>query len=384
MTEKLYYNDSLATKFNATVINCEKSNKDNLYELILDKTLFYPEGGGQPSDIGKINSSDVVYVKEKDDEIVHYVTEKFEKGENIEGKIDQDRRLDFMQQHTGEHILSGLIHSKFGYDNVGFRIGKEFVELDFNGSLTKYDVESLEQKANEMIYADKPIIVTYPTKEELSQLNYRSKKELAGQIRIVNVQNCDICACCGTHFKSTAPVGMIKIVNFQKYKDGVRIFMLAGKRALQDYKIKNDIVLYLSAATSSKPYETDKAMDKIMEENSKLKASLNSLNEKLIKYKAMDIAEGSKDAVIFEDNMNSAELRKFCEVLCERANIAMVCCGNDEIGYKYALGSLKENVAEIGKAINKKLNGKGGGKGNIIQGSLSCTRCEIEKFIHSL
>lgn len=384
MTEKLYYNDSLAVKFEASVIRCEKSDKDNLYELVMDKTLFYPEGGGQPSDMGTINNAEVVYVKENSDEIIHYVTKEFQKGEAVQGEIDQKRRLDFMQQHTGEHIISGLIHSKFGYDNVGFHMGKDFVQLDFNGILTKFDVENIEQTANEMIYADKPIIVSYPTKEELEKLEYRSKKELSGQVRIVNVVDCDICACCGTHFKSTAPVGIIKLVNFQKYKEGVRIFMLAGNRALEDYKIKNDIVLSISGKTSAKPYETDKAVDKLIEENNALKASLNALKGELIKYKASEIAEGTKSAVLFEENMNPAELRKFCEVLCQRANIAMVCCGNDESGYKYAFGSIKENVSELGKALNQKLNGKGGGKGEVIQGSVNASKSEIENFINSL
>ena len=384
MTKKLYYLDSLATDFEAEVVSCEKCGKSNLYELILDQTLFYPEGGGQPCDLGNINGLAVTDVKSQDDEIIHYITAPMEKGTRVTGKIDFDRRLDLMQQHTGEHIVSGLINHNFGYDNVGFHIGSDFVTLDFNGILSEKDLEDIEKSANRAIYENQPVTARVYTHEEISDIEYRSKKEIFGDIRIVRAGKCDTCACCGTHLPSTGSVGVIKLVNSQNYKGGTRIFMLAGKRALKDYQLKNQMILSLSAKTSSKPYDTEKAVDKIISDFNNLKLSMNSLKAQLIEYKIKEIPAGTEKVCIFEEDMNPVELRKFCTDLCERVKIALVLCGNDEKGYKYAFGASEGDIKDLSKKLNKELNGKGGGSGNVIQGSLSSDEINIRKFIDKL
>ncbi len=384
MTNKLYYLDSFAVDFEATVLKCEKITNSNLYELVLDQTLFYPEGGGQPCDRGNINGIAVTDVKDRDNEIIHYVAVPMETGSRVKGKIDFDHRLDMMQQHTGEHIISGLINKKFGFDNVGFHIGSDFVTLDFNGVLSEKDLENIENAANTAIYENQPITAQIYSHNEIGSIEYRSKKEITGDIRIVRVGNCDTCACCGTHLPSTGSVGIIKLINSQNHKGGTRVFMLAGKRALNDYKIKNGIILSLSAKTSSKPYDTEKAIDKILDDLNGLRLSENTLKSKLIGYKIKEITQGTEKICIFEESMSPVDLRKFCTDLCEKVKYALVLSGDDENGYKYAFGCAEGNIKDLGKKLNSELNGKGGGSDKLIQGTLTSKANEIKKFMDKI
>ncbi|MBR6652269.1 MAG: alanyl-tRNA editing protein, partial [Anaerotignum sp.] len=239
MTEKLYYLDAYATTFTAKVLECTEDKKN--WKVVLDRTLFYPEGGGQPADMGTLGGVKVLDVHEKDDIITHTTDKPLEVGAEVEGEIDWERRFDLMQNHSGEHILSGVICQKYGCDNVGFHMGKEMITIDLNTKIPEEDLPWLEEKANEAIWNNVPVGIRYPSKEELDALDYRSKKELEGQVRIVNVGDYDCCACCGTHVKLAGEIGLIKIISSQNYKGGTRLELLSGKRALQDYRKKNDV-----------------------------------------------------------------------------------------------------------------------------------------------
>ena len=229
MTEKLYYNDAFMKNFTAQVLSCEKG-KDG-WEVVLDRTAFYPEGGGQPGDQGVLGGVAVADTHEREGEVVHLCAGPLAVGETVTGEIYFVRRFDFMQQHSGEHIVSGILCARHHCDNVGFHIGKDLVTIDFNAALTTEDVAEIEALANQYIWEDHPVEAGWPDSEALAALPYRSKKALEGPVRIVTWPGADCCACCGTHVRRSGQVGLVKLLSCQKFRDGVRIEMAAGARA---------------------------------------------------------------------------------------------------------------------------------------------------------
>ena len=278
-TRKLYYEDVYTKEFTANVLECREGKKG--YEIILDQTAFYPEGGGQPSDTGALNGVKVLHVSEKGEEIIHELEAPLEEGVLAEGVIDWKKRYDNMQQHTGEHIFSGLVHKHFGYDNVGFHMGTDEVTVDFNGVLTQEQLDELEDEANQLIYDNVPVKVFYPSKEELEELDYRSKKEIEGQVRIVTIEGCDSCACCGTHVAKTGEIRLIKILSAQKYKGGVRVTMLSGEKAYADYCLKHINTLGIARLLSVKPEEAGDAVVRLKQKNIEMKKEIKQLKKEL-------------------------------------------------------------------------------------------------------
>lgn len=381
MTEKLFYNDVRKAEFEATVISCVK-NKDR-YEVVLDGTYFYPEGGGQPADHGKIDDANVFDVHDKDNEVVHYCDKEVECGNKVKAWVDIERRHRLMQQHSGEHIVSGLIHKHFGYDNVGFHMGSDCITIDFNGPLTSDDLKLVEKEANEAIYRNFDTNIFYPSPEELEKLEYRSKKALEGDVRIVNFKDCDTCACCGLHVAKSGEIGIIKITGSQNYKGGTRVTMLAGKQAREDYAVKDSIVHGISNLLSAKPYETKEAVERLMKERNEIKEQLVAAKKQIFELKRDSLKEDETCAVFFEENMEPFELRLFAEMLLEKVPSAAVFSGNDEEGYKYAVGSTKTDMSAFIKEANKALGGRGGGRGNIMQGAFTASRDETERYIRN-
>ena len=381
MTEKLFYNDVRKAEFEATVISCVK-NKDR-YEVVLDGTYFYPEGGGQPADHGKIDDANVFDVHDKDNEVVHYCDKEVECGKKVKAWVDMERRHRLMQQHSGEHIVSGLIHKHFGYDNVGFHMGSDCITIDFNGPLTSDDLKLVEKEANEAIYRNFDTNIFYPSPEELEKLEYRSKKALEGDVRIVNFKDCDTCACCGLHVVKSGEIGIIKITGSQNYKGGTRVTMLAGKQAWEDYAVKDSIVHGISNLLSAKPYETKEAVERLMKERNEIKEQLVAAKKQIFELKRDSVKDDETCAVFFEENMEPFELRLFTEMLLEKVPSAAVFSGNDEEGYKYAVGSTKTDMSAFIKEANKALGGRGGGRGNIMQGAFTASRDETERYIRN-
>lgn len=379
MTDKLFYKSVTDSEFEAEVKSCLKTEKG--YQIILDRTLFYPEGGGQPADNGVICNAEIYDVQDSNGEVVHYSDKPLEVGAKVKGLVDMDRRHRLMQQHSGEHIVSGLIHNKFGYDNVGFHMGSDCITIDFNGTLTERDLDGIEKEANEIIYRDFEPHIFYPSSEELARLAYRSKKELEGDVRIVSFAECDTCACCGLHVVRTGEIGIIKLIGFQKYKGGTRVSMLAGRQAYEDYAKKDIAVHGISTLLSSKPYEIKAAVEKLMNERNEIKEQLVSAKRKIFEMKMASVKDDEKCPVFFEDGLEPFELRLFADMLMEKFPSAAVFCGNDEEGYKYAIGSNKADVVLFIKEANNALNGKGGGKGNMVQGSFAAKADEIERYV---
>ena len=372
MTEKLFYQDSYVREFDAEVLECEKTAQE--YKTVLDRTAFFPEGGGQYGDIGWIDGIRVTDAHEKDGIIYHTMEGPLPVGGHVHGKLDWEERFERMQQHTGEHIISGIVHARFGYENVGFHLGSDYCTMDFNGPITREQLREIEMEANRAVFRNLAVEVTYPSKEELVHMEYRSKIEIEGQVRIITVPGYDVCACCAPHMKSTGEIGLIKLVDMMNYKGGERITMLAGFRALRDYSIKDENTKTVSALLCVKEYETAEAVSHLKEEMASLKGKNASLQQKLLGYRAAEIPLGEGVTAVFDPELSGNEPRELMNLLLERgAAFCAVFAGTDQSGYRYVIGSRKEDVRPYSKLLNEAFNGRGGGKPEMVQGSLAGT-----------
>lgn len=366
-----------------TVISCTK-NKKGTCDTILNQTAFYPEGGGQPSDTGALNGVKVLHVSEKGEEIIHELEAPLEEGVLAEGVIDWKKRYDNMQQHTGEHIFSGLVHKHFGYDNVGFHMGTDEVTVDFNGVLTQEQLDELEDEANQLIYDNVPVKVFYPSKEELEELDYRSKKELTGLVRIVEIPGGDICACCGIHVETTGEVGLIKLRTMINYKGGVRISMLCGRRALMDYRERLKDEIRISNLLSAKLALVPDAVEKMKNESQEKDLALGRLWQQLLEKKTESYPESTEVLAVFEEGLLPVQLRQLATMLYEKGKgkIVGVFSGNeDEQVYQYALGSSQADMRKLSKAMNGALNGRGGGSNLMAQGTFKAAESAIRETL---
>lgn len=380
MTEKLFYRDSHMKEFQATVVSCEPQKSHYLIEL--DQTAFFPEGGGQYADTGKLGNVEITDVHEKDGVIYHTANAPLKVGSTVTGQIHWDERFEKMQQHTGEHIVSGLVHERFGYQNVGFHLGSDYCTMDFNGPITKEQLKEIEREANEAVYQDLEVQVLYPSKEELSDMEYRSKIEIEGQVRIVVVPGYDVCACCAPHVKKTGEIGMIKLVNMMNYKGGERITMLCGRRALRDYEKKDEGTKAISALLCAREYEVAEAVEHLKEEQASLKGKFVALQQKLLSFQANEIQIGEKITVVFDPSLEGNLPREMMNLLLDRgAKVCAVFAGTDEKGYRYVIGSRSEDVRPLSKKLNAAFEGRGGGKPEMVQGSMKGIEASIREML---
>lgn len=377
-TQKLYYEDAYIKSFTAIVTGCEAVK--NGFAVTLNRTAFYPEGGGQPADIGTLGGVSVLDVQEKGGDVVHTTDGPLAVGAEVEGEIDWPHRFLLMQQHTGEHILSGITHRMFNLDNVGFHMGEKAVTVDFNGELTAEQLEQVERMANQAIYENLPVQAGYPPQDQLAELDYRSKRELSGEVRIVTVPGYDCCACCGLHTARTGEVGVIKVLSFQRYKGGVRLALQFGSRAIEDYHEKLKSVAAISALLSAKPEEVTDAVERLLAERDDLRQQVYVLQGKIFGQKVLSIPEGQERACFFEEGLSPDSLRSFCLKLCERSKLAVVFSGNEKEGWKYAIAG-SDDVRPLGKALNQAFSGRGGGKPELVQGSVQGKKEDLERFI---
>lgn len=379
MTEKLYYQDSHISEFDAVVVNCEPAEKG--YKVVLNRTTFFPEGGGQYADTGTLGGVHVFDAHEKDGIVYHYTDGALTVGETVHGSIDWDKRFESMQQHTGEHIISGLVHGRFGYNNVGFHLGADYCTMDFDGPISREELKEIELAANSIVYQNLDIEVLYPKKEELKNLEYRSKIEIEGQVRIVNIPGVDTCACCAPHVKKTGEIGNIKLVNMVNYKGGERIYMLCGFRALSDHAKKEENAKAISTLLCAKEEEIAEAVEHLKEEQMSLKSRVADLQQKLLRYQAQEIDVSGEIVTVFDRGLSGNAPRELMNLLVERgAKVCAVFAGTDEEGYRYVIGSHTEDVRPLCKKLNGAFAGPGGGKPEMVQGSLKGTKEEIEKF----
>ena len=379
MTEKLYYADAYLTRFTAAVRNCAAGKQG--WEVTLDRTAFYPEGGGQPGDTGTLGGVRVTDTHEKNGEIVHFCDGPLAPGAPVAGEIDWDRRFDHMQQHSGEHIVSGLICQRYGCNNVGFHLGSDTVVIDFDFPIPAEDLPEIELAANRVLWENRPFVVTHPSPEELKTIPYRSKKELSGDVRLVECPGADLCACCGTHVNSAGEIGIIKLLSLKAFREGVRIEMLSGKRAYGYVCMTAAQNHAVSVLTSAKPGETAAAVERLQGELAAVRYRAVGLENRLFSRIAAEMA-GRGDALLFEADLSPDALRRLCEaVSAVCGGRCAVFSGADETGWKYAVGAAEGEVRAFVKEMNAALNGRGGGKQpGFAQGSVAASRGEIEAF----
>lgn len=377
-TERLYEKDVHLRTFTAQVLACQAGKHG--YHVVLDRTAFYPEGGGQPGDQGTLDGVAVTDVHTVDGEIVHYLEKPLAVGATVTGVLDYDRRFALMQQHSGEHIVSGLIFSHYGLHNVGFHMGRDAVTIDFDGFLTDEQLKTLELEANQAIWADLPVEVLWPDRETLAQLPYRSKKVIAGAVRLVRMGSVDLCACCGVHVAHTGEIGLIKFLSSQRFHEGVRIEMLAGAPAYAHLAAVWQQNKSVSGQLSAKPLETAKVVSKLRGDLEEAKQRAAQLEEQLFSLRAQAFS-GAGDVLLIEDKpLKPDSLRRL-------ADAVQTCCGGrcavfapTADGYAYALGQPGGDLRALVRRMNQTLSGRGGGKAEFAQGSVRADRAAIEAF----
>ena len=376
--ERLYEENSFLTSFDAVVESCVQGKRG--YDIILNRTAFYPEGGGQPWDTGVLGGVRVLEVHNRDGRVVHTCDGPLEVGAAVSGEIDWDRRFDLMQQHSGEHIVSGMAHDKWGCDNVGFHLGADVVTIDLNVLLTPEQLQELEEDVNRYLWEDHPIDIAYPAQEELETIDYRSKKELTGQVRIVTFPGADCCACCGTHVRSSGQVGLIKLLSMEKFREGVRIQLVCGGRAFRHLSAVSGQNAHISRLLSAKVLETGAAVERLLAENEQLKARRAALEDARFAQLAGEY-RGRGDVLLFEEGLSPDSLRRLCDAVLHTCGGRCACfSGRDGEGYKYAMGQLGGQLRELTKDLNQSLNGRGGGRPDFVQGSLNAAEDEIRAF----
>lgn len=382
MTEKLYDNGTLYN-FDARVIACNKGK--NGYEIILGRTAFFAEGGGQAADTGTIGGVRINDVQDINGESVHYADSAIEVGTEVHCAVDGEIRFRRMQNHTGEHLLTGIIHNRFGYNNVGFHLGSSDVILDLDGQLTDSELRECELAANKAIAEDRAVTISYPDTETLRTLEYRSKLELTENVRLVTIEGYDVCACCAPHVDSTGKIGMIKVISRENYKGGTRIRLLCGLDALDDYNKRLESVYAVSRLISSKPDEIAENVRKLADENAALKFELN----KAERERAEEIISSLKNDdrrsfCIFTSAMNADILRKIANEGVKLTDGMFGIFADKNGGYSYIIASENINMREMSREINETLSGRGGGSPKMIQGSVSADRKTIEEYFKSV
>ena len=387
-TEKYYETDAYRREAAGRIIAAEPDAKTGGGRIALDGTVFYPEGGGQPADRGALTLADgtvldVTDVHEQGGVIWHSVASlpgAAVPGAEVRQALDWDWRFDKMQQHTGEHILSGILHSMFGAENVGFHIGADAVRMDTSVPISAEGLRAAELAANRIVWQNVPVIITYPTREELAALAYRSKKEIEGQVRIVTIPGADVCACCGTHTAFTGAVGQIKILSAENYKGGVRLSIVCGQRALEAAQAMRQRQTDIGALLSAKASETARAVHRVYDEYTALKFAHFGLCSQLFDALAAQVTPG-EDAVRIVPGLDPDSLHRLAVRLTEATPGLCAALTPNEKGTGYCLARAEGDVRPLTKALNAALNGRGGGKPGICQGSCAASPEQVEEFL---
>ena len=377
-TEKLYYADPFLKEFTATVLDCQAGK--NGYTVTLDRTAFYPEGGGQPADHGTLDGAAVTDVHEKNGVIFHNVDRAVEIGKTVSGSIDWARRFDHMQQHSGEHICSGLICGRYGCDNVGFHMGTDIVTIDFNADIPWEELLEIEGQANRYIQEDHPIDIQFHRGAELDAIDYRSKKPLEGDVRIVAFPGADCCACCGTHVLRSGQVGLVKFLSVQKFREGVRIELLCGQRALDYLSRTWEQAKTIGQHLSVKPVDAAAAVERLEGELSALKMRCAGLEEAVFAGIAAEQA-GKGNVLLFQPPMKPDSVRKLADAVSKTCGGLAAVFAGEGSHYAYALGRADgQDISAAVKALNGALHGRGGGRNGFAQGSVEAVQSAIEAF----
>ncbi len=376
-TRKLYYEDAYIKTFQARVLDCEQTKKG--WAVTLDATAFFPEGGGQAADRGTLGGVRVLDAHERDGVVVHYTDGPLTVGETVQGAIDWPVRFCRMQNHTGEHILSGLVHARYGYDNVGFSLTDEGCTVDFNGELTREQLDRLERDADQAVWDDRPVTARFPGPEELAAMEYRSKLALTHDVRIVTVEGIDRCACCAPHVSSTGQVGLIKILDFMRHRGGVRLWMKSGGAALEDYRARYGASAAISGLLNVPQTDVAAGVEKLLSQRDELKRQLADLRRALAEDRAASLGETAGNILLFFQG-DEDSLRLLANAGMEKCGgVCGVFAGADG-DYRFVMASRTEDMRAFIRANGPALRAKGGGKERMISGRCGASRQELEAF----
>ncbi len=380
MTEKLYYADSHLRRFSARVTGCEPAGEG--WVLTLDRTAFFPEGGGQPADTGTIGPARVTDVQERDGEILHRTDRPLEPGSTADCALDWEQRLRRMQNHSGEHILSGQVHRLYGLNNVGFHMGAACMTVDFDGELSWEQLMEIERLANETVRADVPVRAWFPGPEELEGLPYRSKLDLTENVRLVEIEGTDLCACCAPHVSRTGEVGLIKLLDAQRHRGGVRIELVCGMDAVEDYRLRQEQVTQISRLLSAKRDQVPQAVQRLLESGERQKERLDRLSLYAVELMAEAVEPREGNLCVFDSLLDEVALRELTNRLAAKCGgYAAVFSGSDEEGWRYLIGSLHTDLRARSRAINAGIGGRGGGSSTMLQGRAEKSAKEIRRFV---
>lgn len=387
LTEKLFEKDSYIKEFDARVLRCEPHGDG--YALILDRTAFFCEGGGQYGDGGTLTDGNTaVRVSETvplAGEIAHLCDGPLPVGADVQGAIDFETRYRNMQNHSGEHIVSGLIHRLYGYENVGFHLGRDYVSLDINGVLDDDALMRVESLANEVIYRNVPIRVLFPAEDTLKTLSYRSKKELNGEVRLVEVEGVDLCACCAPHVARTGEIGMIKLLDPMHYKGGLRFYLQCGISALQDYRAKHGRLTEISHLLSAKTEDTPSAVAAVKAELGTARRELAALRRAIAEEKLASLTDTEEPILFFTSTLDTPSLRHLVNgALPRTASLVAAFLGDDEKGYAFLIASDSLPLRPVANRLRAELGAKGGGSDRMIQGNVIATRAALTAWINDL
>ena len=381
-TRKLYYEDSHLAVFSARVLTCTQTEKG--YEVVPDATAFYPEGGGQAADTGFLSGVRVLDTRERGETVVHLCEKPLEPGETVEGTIDWENRFARMQQHSGEHIVSGIIHRRFGYHNTGFHMGADVVTIDFDGVIPEEALAEIEAEANGAVWANRPLHIWYPSEEELPTVHYRTKKALPWPVRIVEVPGFDCCACCGTHVTATGEIGLIKLFSAVNFRGGTRMEMACGGQALRilnETYAQNKLV---SQAFSAKIYETGAAAQRMNDQLANVKFQLTGLQRRLFAQTAAGYANAG-NVIHFEEGLDGTGTRELADAIAKvSGGWAAVFSGSEDVGYGFCLAAREGDLRSLCKDMTAALRGRGGGKPAFQQGRVQAKKEEITAFFASV
>lgn len=377
-TRKLYYEESHLSRFTATVLSCEQTGKG--FEVVLDATAFYPEGGGQAADTGVLGGCRVLDTREKGSQILHICDGPLTPGTEVEGRIDYEARFLRMQQHSGEHIVSGIIHRRYGFSNVGFHMNAEHTLIDFDGVIPPEALAEIEAEANRAVWQNFPVKIWYPSPDELPTVPYRTKKQLPWPVRIVEFPGFDCCACCGTHVAMTGEIGIIKLFTSMAWRGGTRIEMACGGAALQQLNAICAQSMEVSHVFSVPVTKIGDGARQAADQISALKYRITGLERKSFAASAAGYRDAG-DVLHFEEGLDSAGVRELADAIAEVCGgTASVFSGEDGQGYSFCLVTRQGDLRPLGKAMTAALNGRGGGKPVFQQGRVSADRAAIEAF----
>ena len=376
-TIKLYYQDAFLRRFDATVLDCAADKK--AWRVVLDRTAFYPEGGGQGADHGTLGGVNVRDVHEADGVIYHTCDKPLAVGETVTGEIDWQRRFDHMQQHSGEHIVSGMLCSTYHCDNTGFHMGADTVTIDYNADIPWEGVLEIERRANRYIWENHPIVIRYPEPAELAVLPYRSKKALKGPVRLTEFPGADLCACCGTHVAASGQVGLVKFIGWQKFRDGVRLELLCGQRALDHLSACWEQSRQIGQSLSVKPEASFAAVERMQSELLAARERAAGLEAQVFAHTAAEYA-GKGDTVLITAPLEGDGVRRLCDAVAQTCGGRCAVFAGSDGAYKYAVIHAGQDIRPLVKDMNDALHGRGGGRDGFAQGSAACTAEEIRAF----